>query len=143
METTLEPTMLNAERACIRPIILVIDDTPDQLFLHKTILEAEDYEVVAAAGGGAALDVLRDITPHLILLDMQMQDMSGNEFLAELEKTRPKIFDDVPVVFVTAMDTAPMGKAAGFIRKPLDIGTFLADIQRYIQEGNARRHRRQ
>ena len=127
-----------AKGISVKSGILVIDDMPDQLQLQKTILEVNNYEVFTAVGGRVALEILREITPQLILLDVQMQDMSGPEFLDELEATQPEIFNRVPIVFLTATDTIPAGKVTGLIRKPLDITAFLSDVQRYIEKGNLR-----
>jgi CheY-like chemotaxis protein len=113
--------------------ILVVDDSADFLLLNKIILETEDYEVFTAASGAEALVVLGKIAqPDLILLDMLMEGMSGPEFLLVFEEKSPEIFKNVPVVFLTGMDNPPMGKAAGFIRKPIDIDKFLEAVHRFI-----------
>ena len=120
-------------------IILVIDDNRDQLFLSKTVLEIQDYKVYTALGGNDSFDLLNRIPqPDLILLDMQMQDMSGPEFLLQLEKTRPEIYENVPVVFFTAMDRVPESKAVGFIQKLGDFDKFLGAVRGFIEKGSGR-----
>ena len=117
-----------------RKRILVVDDSADLLSLSKTVLEIDDYEGFTALSGKDALVVLAEIgQPDLILLDMRMEDMSGPEFLLVLEDTRPEIFENVPVVFITGMDKIPSSKAAGFIKKPFDMDTFLAAVHRFIE----------
>ena len=120
--------------------ILIIDDSPDILECLQTILEMNDFDVLAATGGEAALSLLSNIeTLDLILLDMCMGEMSGPEFLKLFEKTQPKLFAKVPVVFLSGMDKIPESKAAGFIRKPLpDIDTFLESVDCFIKAGNGR-----
>lgn len=119
--------------------ILIIDDNADQLHLCKTILSMDDYEVVTALSGRQALALLSEIeAPDLILLDMQMEDMSGPEFLIMLEEKRPETFKIVPVVFLTAMDKVPESKAVGFIRKPYDFDKFLSAVHRFIEIGTGR-----
>ena len=114
--------------------ILVIDDDAALLEVNKTILEMEDYEVFIALSGAVALSLLEKIAqPDLNLLDMRMADMSGPEFLLELEAKRPKIIESVPVVFLTAMNKVPESKAIGFIRKPYDIDKFLVAVHRFIE----------
>ena len=114
--------------------ILVVDDSADLLSLSRTVLETEDYEVFTAPSGKDALVILSKIArPDLILLDMRMEDMSGPEFLLVLEETRPEIFENVPVVFITGMDKIPATKATGFIKKPFDVDTFLAAVHRFIE----------
>ena len=67
---------------------------------------------------------------------MQMDEMSGPEFLLMLEEKLPALVRSVPVVFLTGMDMTPTSKAAGFIRKPIqDIPQFLKTTQRFIESG--------
>jgi CheY-like chemotaxis protein len=68
--------------------ILVVDDTPDNLFLMSALLE-DQYEVVTAANGMLALESAQcDTPPELILLDIMMPDMDGYEVLRRLRATR-------------------------------------------------------
>ena len=116
--------------------VLIIDDNFDQLFLCKTILATDDYESITALGGREALALLSEIEkPDLILLDMQMDDMSGPEFLIMLEENCPETFKNVPVVYLTANDSVPVSKAVGFIRKPYDFDKFLSAVHRFIEIG--------
>lgn len=116
--------------------ILVVDDSFDHLTLQRILLELEGYEVFTAETGAEALEILSEIDePNLILLDMQMGDMNGIEFLAMLEEKRPEIIKDVPIVFLTGMDVVPNSKAAGFIRKPADKDRFLEEVHRFIEMG--------
>jgi CheY-like chemotaxis protein len=124
----------------IRPqqCVLVVDDNEDTLILLRTILELNDYQVYLAQSGKKALQVLSEISPpDLILLDMQMDGMDGPDFLLVLEEKRPEIVRDVPIVFVTGMDGVPRGKAAGVIRKPIELDTFSKDIRRFVEPGSA------
>lgn len=81
--------------------ILVVDDREDNLFSIETILENENYEIVKATSGKAALKILlnqHDFT--LILMDVQMPDMNGFE-TANLIYQREKL-KHIPVIFITA-----------------------------------------
>ena len=85
-----------------RPVkILAVDDREDNLLSIETILEQEDYTVVKATSGRAALKILlteQDFT--LILMDVQMPDMNGFEtasLIYEREKLR-----HIPIIFITA-----------------------------------------
>ncbi len=114
--------------------ILAIDDNAEQLYLNRLILESEGYEVFTALGGSEALSLLSEIkTPDLILLDLQMADMSGPDFLKILEEKKPEILEKVPVVFLTAMDEVPPSNAKGSIRKPIDLDKFTESVFRFIK----------
>ncbi len=119
-----------------KQIVLVIDDSVDTLALHKTVLEIEGFQVFTAESGAEAFTLLNEISfPNLILLDMKMEEMSGMEFLDLLEKSRPEIMESVPVVFMTGVDHIPACKASGFIRKPIELSSFVELVHHYIEAG--------
>ena len=115
--------------------ILVIDDSPDLLFLFRTVLEMDGFEVFSAQTGLEALSTLAQIErPHLILLDMYLEDMTGIDFIVKLEKAMPQVVEKVPIVFISGRDDVPPSKAVGFIRKPIEIEKFLATVRGFIRE---------
>lgn len=84
-----------------RTRILIVDDREDNLLSIETILENENYEIVKALSGKAALKILlhqHDFT--LILMDVQMPDMNGFE-TASLIYQREKL-KHIPIIFITA-----------------------------------------
>ena len=116
--------------------ILVIDDNLGLIELQKVILEMEGYDVFTAQSGAEAIQVLSKIDePDLILLDIQLQDMKGSDFLLLLEEKIPKIVKNVPIVFHTAMDQVPKSKATGFIRKATRIDKYLESVRNFIEIG--------
>jgi len=137
METLEEPNILRQKDKKPAKAILVVDDSPDMLFLLKTILEVGDYEVFTAQSGTEAFKLLSEIdTPDLILLDFQMEEMNGPDFLIMLNEKMPELIKAIPVVFLTAMSEVPESSAVGFIQKPIvDIDTFLKATQRFIESG--------
>lgn len=138
MKTTADANVMKENEATARnKRILIIDDNEDLIETFRTILEMNDFVVLAARGGEEALALLSDVEKmDLILLDMQMGEMSGPQFLEVFEKEQPEVFKNVPVVFLSAMNEIPASKAVGFIRKPMvDIDTFLEAIDRFIETG--------
>jgi DNA-binding response OmpR family regulator len=57
--------------------IVVVDDSPDALALAKARLAKENVDILCADGGTAGLEMIRREAPDLILLDVDMPDMSG------------------------------------------------------------------
>ena len=78
--------------------ILAIDDEVQNLEMVEYALDKE-YEVIPVRSGKAALDYLKEHTPDLILLDIMMPEMNGEETLVELKKIKDF---DTPVVALTA-----------------------------------------
>ena len=128
---------MDLQKNTAKDSILVIDDSPEMLIVDRIVLESEGYQVFTSTSGNEALEVLSQMeNPALILLDYQMKDMNGGDFLLELEKNRPDLVRKVPVVFHTGMDRLPKSKAAGCIPKVSDISVFLHEVQRFIQLGH-------
>ena len=66
--------------------IAVVEDDRDLQFLYKLKLEHEGFEVATASDGRAGLEVSQHFRPDLLLLDLRMPEMSGDEMLARLRE---------------------------------------------------------
>jgi len=112
--------------------VLVVDDEKVVREGCRRVLSGKDYEVLTAENGYSALEQLSEDTVDLILLDLKMPGMSGEEVLETVHTNYPEI----PVIIITGhgtVDTAVecMKKGAyDFITKPFQIDQFLITIQR-------------
>jgi hypothetical protein len=79
---------------------LVVDDSEPTRKLFRRSLEGEGWRVAEAEHGQAALDILDDVEPTVVILDLMMPKMDGFSFLSEF-RALPR-FSDVPVLVVTA-----------------------------------------
>ena len=115
-------------------ILLVDDDESIRQFVEMALTD-EGYEVVTAANGQAALDVLGRWTPSLILLDMRMPIMDGWAF-SSVWRQAPGI-RKVPVVVITAArDAAESAAEIGadaVLSKPFDLGELLALVRQHAR----------
>jgi CheY-like chemotaxis protein len=117
-------------------VVLIVDDAPEILSLNKLILELEGLTVFTSRNSREAFAILSEINrPDLILVDMQMDNETGIDFLETLEERMPEIVDRVPIVFLTAMSDVPKSRACGFIRKAIDNDEFVAQVNRFIEMG--------
>jgi len=104
-----------------KKIILAVDDMAVSLTTIRTILQHE-YDVRLAKSATLALEMLKTIDVALILLDIEMPEISGLEFVALLKKS-PEL-KSIPVIFVTShanpqfIDQAMAFEAEGYIVKP-------------------------
>ena len=85
--------------------ILVVDDSPFIVDVFVTMLERGGYRAIASYGGQEALDVLKDVTPDLILLDIMMEPMDGWETLEHIKSNSD--LRDIPVLMLTAKQLTP------------------------------------
>jgi DNA-binding response OmpR family regulator len=103
--------------------ILVVDDELEVCDLLKEFLSARGYEIHIATDGLSALEKLKAVSPHLVLLDMRMPGMDGIEVLKEMKKIEPS----VPVIMVTAVTEEDEAKstfqfgAFDYITKPVNL----------------------
>lgn len=118
--------------------ILVVDDSPDNLFLISILLERENFDVRTAQDAGEALTVLKKFRPELILMDIQMPGIDGLELTRALKKSDN--LRDVPVVALTAYamkgdeENARAAGCCGYITKPIDTRSFGELIRGYLAE---------
>lgn len=103
--------------------ILIVDDEPTILELYKYIFEDAGYEVALAKNGRQALEILQKTIPDFIVLDVSMPEMSGKEFVIELNRlaVRDPRLGAIPFVVMTGenfMDVElnkVFGLAGGFV----------------------------
>ena len=82
------------------PIILAVDDDPAVLRIIEAQLTRHDYVVKTAASGEEAMQLLRDLTPAVMILDVMMEGMSGYDVCSIVK--REERLKDVPVIFLTS-----------------------------------------
>jgi two-component system OmpR family response regulator len=111
------------------PRILVVDDEPNIAELLSVALRFEGYEVGVAGTGTEALDMARSYRPNLIMLDVMLPDLDGNEVCRRLRQQG----EHMPIVFLTARDTTEdkvQGLAMGddYVTKPFSIEELMARV---------------
>jgi DNA-binding response OmpR family regulator len=123
-----------------RDIALVVDDSPETLRLLTDALDGAGMTVMVAMDGAAALRIVEQITPDIVLLDALMPGMDGFETCRRLK--RDAGFSNVPVIFMTGLaETEHIvgGLEAGgvdYVTKPIVIEEMLARIRVHL--ANAR-----
>ncbi|MGF1694313.1 two-component system response regulator [Vibrio lamellibrachiae] len=119
-----------------KPVILVVDDIPDNIHTLSGIL-SDEFKIKAATSGKKAIQIANTSPkPHLILLDIMMPEMDGYEVCRKL-KSNP-ITADIPIIFVTAKAEIvdeqkgfEMG-AVDYITKPISPPIVKARVQTHI-----------
>jgi len=114
-------------------MILVIDDDQDLLDLVALMLESVGYRVETAINGLAGLQAVQHAKPDLILLDIKMPVISGQEFAREFYAHYDS---STPIVVITASESAQQRAkeigASGWIGKPFDLDVLINTVGRYI-----------
>jgi CheY-like chemotaxis protein len=110
--------------------ILVVDDDESIRQIVRLCLSDEGYDVFEAANGQAALDVVDEFQPSLILLDLRMPVMDGWEFARQYRRT-PGTHAPI-VAFVAALNVAQECadlESVGILSKPFDLDDLLAAVR--------------
>jgi DNA-binding response OmpR family regulator/DNA-binding CsgD family transcriptional regulator len=123
-----------------RSTVLLVDDSPETLGFLSDSLDQAGFVVLIANDGEAALDLLDQVTPDVVLMDALMPGISGFETCRRLK--RDKQLPHLPVIFMTGLaDTEHVieGLASGgvdYVTKPIVLEELLARIRVHL--GNAR-----
>lgn len=116
--------------------ILIIEDNEKNLKLVRALLIMGKYRVLESLTAEEGLDMAREHTPDMILMDIQLPGMNGLE-ATRIIKANPDL-KQIPVVALTSHAMSGDEKKAieagcdGYMTKPIDTRTFLNDIARYI-----------
>jgi len=116
--------------------ILIVEDNELNMKLFNDLLQAHGYDTVQTMDGRDAIKLAREHKPDLVLMDIQLPEISG------LEVTKMMKADDdlksIPVIAVTAFamkgdeDKIREGGCEGYIAKPISVPTSLEAISRFL-----------
>jgi class 3 adenylate cyclase/CheY-like chemotaxis protein len=119
------------------PLILVVDDVPDNVEVVQLRLESQGYEVATAADGVEALEKTRELLPDLVLLDIMMPKMDGIEAVKRLKADPSLPF--VPVILLTAKSDSKdvvSGLESGgddYLTKPVEHAALTARVRAMLR----------
>ena len=118
--------------------ILLVDDDTMSLYLAEKFLKEQGYDVKKAASGAEALKYLQENTVQLILLDMEMPQMNGQETLGRL-KSSPATAQ-IPVILLSASENLEeeaeswKNQIVGIIHKPFLPADFLQAVEKALRQ---------
>ncbi len=116
--------------------VLVVEDNDLNMKLFHDLLEAHGYQILQTKNGLEALKLARDHHPDLILMDIQLPEVSGLEvtkWLKEDEDLR-----SIPVIAVTAFamkgdeEKIREGGCEAYIAKPISVASFLQTVEKFL-----------
>ena len=116
--------------------VMIVEDNELNMKLFRDLIEACGYETVRTRNGLEALDLAREHNPDLILMDIQLPEVSGLEVTKWLKE------DDqlhrIPVIAVTAFamkgdeERIREGGCEAYLSKPISVSHFLDTIRRFL-----------
>lgn len=120
--------------------VLVVDDIATNRIVAKAMLESEGHTVVLAENGEEALEVLASQPLDLVLMDIQMPVMSGDEAISRIRCSREN-YSDIPIFAITANASRGEGErlltlgASAHTTKPVDMDWLSSEIERLDLHG--------
>lgn len=115
--------------------ILVVEDSPDNMKLFRTLLTLKGHEVTGLPGGEDLLDTIARTDPELVLMDIQLPGKDGFTLLSEIRRSRHAA---LRVLALTAhamsgdRERAMQAGFDGYITKPIDIRLFPELVKRAL-----------
>lgn len=116
--------------------VLVIEDNDQNMYLLRYILQEKGYEVIGAKSGAEGMQLVRQYTPDLVLLDIQLPEMDGYEVANQLRKQEN--VPNTPIIAVTSYampgdrEKALDAGCSGYIEKPIKPNTFFSEIEEFL-----------
>ncbi|MGV3710172.1 MAG: MHYT domain-containing protein [Gemmatimonas sp.] len=136
IETSSQRTAEFSVSACKTRVLYVEDNLANLELVQRIILRRPDVELIPCLQGELGLEFARAHAPHLILLDLHLPDMPGEEVLTRL-KASPGT-RDIPVIVVSADATTGLTErlnalgAHGYLTKPINVRMFLTAIDEVL-----------
>lgn len=131
---TKTPAMFKELKA---PSVFIVDDIPKNLQVLSSVLSEEKYNIAVATSGEQAIDMIRDVDPDIVLLDIMMPGVDGFDVCRQLKSCRETF--SIPVIFLTAKnDTEDIVSgfklgAVDFVSKPFNAAELKARVRTHIE----------
>lgn len=116
--------------------VLIVEDNELNMKLFHDLLDAYGYQTIQTRNGLDALSLAREHRPNLILMDIQLPEVSGLEVTRWLKEDAE--LRDIPVVAVTAFamkgdeERIRSGGCEAYVSKPISVPVFLDTVRRFI-----------
>ena len=135
---TLKESKVSSEGQQVEPkfLILVVDDSADNVAMISLFLQQQGYRVVTAGNGEDAVTIATQMMPNLILMDINLPTLDGLGATRRIRES--EALRDIPVVAITAFGTEGFQRAAydvgvsGYLTKPLDLDRMHQLIARLL-----------
>ncbi|WP_333824454.1 response regulator [Pinisolibacter sp.] len=116
--------------------VLIVEDNELNMKLFHDLLEAHGYRTLQSRNGFDAMEIARGDRPDLILMDIQLPEVSGLEVTKWLKEDDD--LKSIPVIAVTAFamkgdeERIRQGGCEAYISKPISVGKFLETVRSYL-----------
>jgi len=116
--------------------VLIVEDNELNMKLFRDLVEANGYETLTTRSGLNALDLAREHRPDLILMDIQLPEISGLDITRRIKMDAD--LSAIPIIAVTAFamkgdeERIRQGGCEEYMSKPISVPHFIATLQRFL-----------
>ena len=138
--TSASPKARDGGRPADVPLVLIVDDNEKNLKLARDVLRAAGLRTLEAARGDEAIVLATDHRPDVVLLDLRLPDMDGEDVARELRRGAETA--RIPVVALSASrypwsnDQLLAAGFDGYLQKPIDVRAFPGQVRGFCQHGD-------
>lgn len=117
--------------------VLAIDDDPAMTDLLSLLLRTNKFEAITANNGPAGIALVKNASPDIVLLDMMMPDMDGQQVCKEIRR-----FSNVPIIVLSALKNPGMVASAldagadDYLTKPVPSSVLIAHLRNLSRRSN-------
>jgi two-component system cell cycle response regulator DivK len=126
------------ESASMAKSVMIVEDNELNMKLFNDLLRANGYRTFPMRNGHDALDALKEHRPDLIIMDIQLPEISGLEVTRRIKQDES--LKSIPVIAVTAFamkgdeERIRQGGCEGYLSKPISVASFIATVKSFIGE---------
>ena len=119
---------------------MVVEDNELNMRLFNDLLEAQGYNVVKTNNGLEAIDLARTHSPDLVLMDIQLPEVSGLDVIRWMKED--ETLSSIPIIAVTAFamkgdeERIRAGGCEAYLSKPISVAKFLETVNRFLGAGS-------
>ena len=118
--------------------VLVVEDNDLNMKLFSDLLDANGYQVIKSTTGREALSLVQSKLPDLVLMDIQLPDVSGLEVTRQIKDDKKT--KEIPVIAITAFamkgdeEKIRQGGCEAYMSKPISVPKFLKMVRSFLDE---------
>ena len=118
--------------------VMIVEDNELNMKLFNDLLRANGYITLPMRNGYEALDALKEHRPDLIIMDIQLPEISGLEVTKRIKQDEDATLRAIPIIAVTAFamkgdeERIRQGGCEGYLSKPISVSSFIQTVRSFV-----------
>ena len=118
--------------------VMIVEDNELNMKLFNDLLRANGYITLPMRNGYEALDALKEHRPDLIIMDIQLPEISGLEVTKRIKQDEDATLRAIPIIAITAFamkgdeERIRQGGCEGYLSKPISVSSFIQTVRSFV-----------